>query len=145
MTSAQRPDDGFSLIEVLVAVALLGIAVAAILGGMMTSLLATDVHRKQATGETVLRSYAEATKSHAQANYAPCATTYTPAYTAPAGFSATTPVPVSYRSGATWVNASETPLSGCTATSDVVQMLDITVASDDGRSVESTQIVVRRP
>lgn len=53
-------EAGETLAEVLVAVAILGIAVAALLGGIGASATGSDVHRKQATAETVLRGYAEA-------------------------------------------------------------------------------------
>ena len=55
-----RSDDGTTLIEVIVTVAIMGIAFAVILGGMATSVLMSDVHRKQATSQTILRDYAEA-------------------------------------------------------------------------------------
>src|SRR5687767_7063174 len=62
--SVEKTEEGTSLVEVLLAVAILGIAFAALLGGMSTSAIASGIHRKQATAETVLRSAAEAVKAH---------------------------------------------------------------------------------
>lgn len=137
-------DEGFSLIEVLVAVTIMGVAVVAIISAIMTSVVASDVHRENATGETVLRSYAETTKEHAAANYAPCATTYTPTFTPVAGFTAS-PVQLAHRSGSVWVDGAPSACSSATPPTDVVQRLTLQVQSDDGHSTESTQIVVRKP
>jgi prepilin-type N-terminal cleavage/methylation domain-containing protein len=56
-------ERGLSLIEVLVTVAILGLAFVTILGGMTVSIAGSDVHRKQATSQTVLRNLAEYLKS----------------------------------------------------------------------------------
>lgn len=54
---------GFSLVEVLVAVAILGIAFAALLGAMATSIQTSDLHRQQAETQAVLASAVERVKS----------------------------------------------------------------------------------
>lgn len=56
-------DAGESLLEVLMAVAILGIASTAVLGGMVTSVLGSDIHRKQSEATAVLTSAAEVLKS----------------------------------------------------------------------------------
>lgn len=133
----ERTDEGFTLIEVLVAVTLLGVSVVAIVSGLMTGIIASDIDAKQATGETLLRSYAEATKQHVLTSYSPCAATYAPAFTPPAGYSFK-PITVQYRNGAAWSSA-------CPGGVNVVQRLTLEVSSADDRTQEVVHIVVRRP
>lgn len=55
-------DGGTSLIEILIAVMLMGVAFVSILGGMSTSILGSSLHREHAVSETIVRSVAEAIK-----------------------------------------------------------------------------------
>jgi type II secretory pathway pseudopilin PulG len=77
-------ESGTTLVEVLVAVVILGSAVAALLGGFTTSIYSSVLHRSKAKTEVVLREYAEKLKN---GGYLTCASpTPTPitedAYTA---------------------------------------------------------------
>ncbi len=56
---AHDPEAGLTLVEVLVTVLILGTAVAALLGSMAMSIVSSNVHRKQAVSETVMRSVAD--------------------------------------------------------------------------------------
>ena len=77
-------DEGSTLIETLVAVSILGISFTAVVGGMYTSTLASDAHRKQASAATYLSSYAEAVKGDP---YTACAIGYPgTSFTLPAGY-----------------------------------------------------------
>ena len=62
---------GESLIEVIMAVAILGIAIVALLGGLVTTIVGSSTHRDQSSGTAVLLSATEALKS---ATYVACAT-----------------------------------------------------------------------
>ncbi len=130
-------DDGLSLVELLVAVAIIGVAFVAILGGMTTAVLVSDIHRKQATAGTVLREFAEAVEG---AEYQGCTGASQPNYpfTAPEGFTATT--------GAVQVWDGKTPAGfvDCSATDPGLQRMRLTVASADGRASETVQILKRR-
>lgn len=66
-------EAGFSLIEVLVAVTILGIAFTALLGAMATSIHTSDLHRQQAEVQAVLGSAVERVKSP-ETDRVPCAT-----------------------------------------------------------------------
>src|SRR5205807_937704 len=70
-----RGERGDTLVEVLVAIVIVGVAFVAILGGMATSIVGSDIHRKQSTEETALASLAEAMKDDQAVPYANCATT----------------------------------------------------------------------
>lgn len=130
-------DDGLSLVELMVAVSILGIAFIAILGGMSTAVLVSDMHRKQATAGTVLREYAEAVEAAA---YQECTAGSAPAYnfSAPEGFTATRgPVHV-------WDGNTPAAFVDCGATDPGLQRIHLSVASNDGRATETVEILKRR-
>jgi prepilin-type N-terminal cleavage/methylation domain-containing protein len=79
-TERASGDAGTTLIEVLVAVALLGIASTAILTGLVTFNSESNRHREQSTAITVL-TYATETLTSSAVAYQNCATvsSYTPA------------------------------------------------------------------
>ena len=87
-----------ALVVVLAAVAILGVAVLAIVGGIGVSVLMSDVHRKQATAGAGVRDFGEAVENQVMAGgYFACAA---PAkYAAPAGFT----VPAGFTSSVTSV------------------------------------------
>jgi type II secretory pathway pseudopilin PulG len=136
-----RADDrGESLLELLVAVAILGVAVAAIIGGVGVSVLMSDVHRKQATAGAGVRDFGEAIENQVMAGgYFACAA---PAkYAAPAGFAtpagfASSVTAVKYWTGSAW--------SATCGTDSGLQQLTLQVASGDGRAREQLVVVVRK-
>ncbi len=136
-----RHEGGLSLIELLVTVAILGIAFVSILGGMSTSIIASDIHRKQAIGQTVLRSYADALK---RAAYEDCATSSsyaTVVITPPAGFDTPVITDVDH-----WTPDSN-PVAfqdACPSTDAGIQRITLSVQSSDSRAVETVQILKRR-
>lgn len=67
-----RHDLGETLIEVIMAVLLLGLAVVAIVGAVASLIIGSDIHRQQASGTAVLLSAAETMKSASPA-YVACA------------------------------------------------------------------------
>lgn len=56
---APRRDRGESLIEVLLSVTIMSIAVVAVVGALATAVRLSDVHRKQATANVLVRDIAE--------------------------------------------------------------------------------------
>src|SRR5262245_7635352 len=89
----KRRDAGETLIEVLITMIILGGAIAALVGGISTTVLLSSRHRDLATANALLRSYAEAIKENARTGYQPCATTYnnlTGRYVQPTGWATPT-------------------------------------------------------
>jgi Mg-chelatase subunit ChlD len=80
-----------TLVEVLVAIAILGLAIAGITAGLGTASSASAAHRRTVNADTVVRDYAEAIKQYVRAgNYANCAASGTYKsnliYTPPTGY-----------------------------------------------------------
>lgn len=129
-------EAGSTLVEVLVAVVILGTAFAAILGGMSTSSIASDLHRKQATAETVLRSLAEWVK--AQPYDDDC----------PAGYSTSgLRVPSGYEVAITgvqyWSGDNPATFSSCLVDRGL-QLVSLQARSTDGRATEAVQVLKRK-
>jgi type II secretory pathway pseudopilin PulG len=137
-------DRGETLVELVVALGIMSVAVVAIVGGVGTSILMSDVHRKQATAGAYLRDYAEAIEKDVAAS--PSAYTATPSCTP--SYASGFPVPSGYTAqitAASFWNGS-TFLTPCNAAADIgVQRISLRVASSDGRATETLDIIVRRP
>ena len=143
MTCPQRSlgrsgsESGFSLIEVLIAVSIVGITFVGLLGAMATTVLSSGRHRAQAVAEVEVRRYAELVT----------AATWDPA----GGYSASG---VGYVVGpagsAPYSLVSDAPVTSCSPVacgSVGVQIQTITVAvhSADGEVQEPVQLVKRAP
>jgi len=135
-------DRGETLLELVVAVAIMGVAIVAIIGGMSVGIMMSDIHRKQATAGTAARDYAETAEAWVAAGHYDASTTpvYTPAtvhYSAPAGYTATQ-VSVSCWTGAgAW--------QSCASNQKGLEQLTVQVASNDGRASERVAVVLRKP
>jgi len=140
MRTRKRPgsnDDGETLIELIIAVAIMGITVVAIVGGIATSILISDIHRKQTTAGAYVRSYAEAVAGHYDASASPSYLPSAVGFAAPTGFTA------AVTSVKCW-NDTSGVFSGCTA-ANALQQVTLSVASTDSRASESLVVVVRQP
>jgi Tfp pilus assembly protein PilV len=145
-----RPSSerGAALIEILVAMAILGISAAALLGGVVTVARTSSSHSQQAKAESVLTSAAEALRDPAVARVT-CATAGEPSYlaavqgtTMPGGWvgaSAVTITSVLYWDGTGF----GTPCRDTTTLGNLLrlQLVTIQVTSPDGRNVESVAVV----
>lgn len=65
MRRARSGESGYSLVEVLVTITIVGISAAVIVGGMGVAIVGSDHHRKQAVGQASIRNFAEAVKAAA--------------------------------------------------------------------------------
>jgi len=138
-----RTDRGETLVELVIAVAILGIAGVAILGGLMMSVRTSVMHRNDATSGAYVRSFAEAIQTDVDTNgYKTCANAAS-GYAGvavpdlPAGY-ATSVTSVQSWNGAAW--------GACTA--DGIQRLDlkVTTPGDDAHKADETlTVILRRP
>ncbi|MBV9822901.1 MAG: prepilin-type N-terminal cleavage/methylation domain-containing protein [Actinobacteria bacterium] len=135
-------DRGETLLELLIALAILAIAVVAVVGGLLASILASDIHRKQSTAGAAVRDYGETVEKYvAGTGYAACASpsSYAPAtvgFSAPSGYAASA-LMVRYWSGSAW--------STSCGTDTGLQQLTLQVASSDTRAAEQLVVVLRKP
>lgn len=142
--AGRRSESGATLIEILVAVVVIGVGFVAILGGLGTSFALSAFHREQARTEAEVRRYAEAVKVAAYS--ATCPATYTKVgipFVDGADFTADEPVVVDYRSAST---GGTTPCSTVTTPVDErpLQVVRLTVTSaKDSRAVETIDVIKR--
>jgi prepilin-type N-terminal cleavage/methylation domain-containing protein len=143
----QRDDRGETLIELVVAVAILGIAAVAILGGLMVGIRTSVMHRNDATGGAYVRSFAEAIQANVDNNgYKTCANASAgyasiPVPDLPAGYTRSVTAVQSWN-GSSWVP--------CTAATDAdgVQRLDLKVTTTGTAPLaaeEKLTVVLRLP
>ena len=135
-------DRGETLIELLAALSIMGVALVAIIGAFGASITMSDVHRKQASAGAAVRNYAELVTSYvAGTGYSSCAAASayaagTVGYTAPSGYAAS-PVSIKYWTGSAW--------SASCGTDSGLQQLTLSVSSTDTRAVERLVLVLRKP
>lgn len=143
----EQDQRGDTLVEVILAVAILGIVVVAVVGGMYTTVVGSDIHRKQSVATTVLTGAAEALKEPTTL-FSACAGTSHAGYNAavssvsrPSGWAAPVITSVDYWDGTTFTAACyDTAAYGRLLR---LQRITLTVSSPDGRSVESLELVKR--
>ena len=141
MQPRSRPssnDKGETLLEVLIAVAIMGIAVVAIVGGIATSILMSDIHRKETTAGAYVRNYAETL----QRSYTLCVAGTAPNYASilaqQSGFNLPTAT-VKFWDGTSFSS------SNCPATDPGLQQVTLTLRSTDSRASESLVVMLRKP
>jgi Tfp pilus assembly protein PilV len=137
-----RDERGESLLELLVAVVIMGVTVVAVVGALAVGARTSDIHRKQATAGTSARGYAETVgRRVAGGIYTGCAPTSaiapaTVGFAVPAGYTASV-VSVKYWNGSSFA---------ATCGSDTgLQQVVVQLASTDGRATERATVVVRKP
>ena len=156
--------DGFSLVEILVTIAIVGVAFAAILTGLATAIRVSDAHRKQSTTDGLVRNAAEVVKDSVRNPYQNCATTYsTSSLSVPTGYQIA--VSVQYWSGASptglnyapaFSGSCPTPVASSDPAAQVcpamvglavkdcgMQLVTVTASSVDGQATERVQLIKR--
>jgi type II secretory pathway pseudopilin PulG len=154
-SQSTRDDRGETLVELMVALAIMGTAVIALVGGIGTFVQTSDIHRKQAKSQAYLREFAEtlqASMATYPTGYVACSTanpggdpspTYQTRYSVPAADQATyTPVVTAV---AVW-NRTTSTYTKCPAAGDGgVQRVSLQVSTQDGRASETLDIILRKP
>jgi type II secretory pathway pseudopilin PulG len=124
-----RSERGSTLVEVLIAMAIMGTAVVAIIAGMSSLFTSSGQGRQSTTAGIVARDYAEALQLAVAQPNVWCSTSYTVVYTPPSGYSVTP----SY--SACPVNNSSTPQ---------FQTVTLTVTEPNTKT-ETLRMAVRKP
>jgi prepilin-type N-terminal cleavage/methylation domain-containing protein len=154
-------DGGFTLIETLVALVIMGIAVTGIIGGYVTATAGTTSHQSDARAAAVLVNAVEQLRA---ATYVNCATTSTPSYktalasaTLPSAWASSTPTvvmtSVRYWNGsgfsATCDPTTEATLTSCSGVASgaevagSMQLIAVSVTSPDNKATDSLTFVKR--
>lgn len=145
-TTSRMSERGDTLLEVLIAVVILGIAGTAIMSGFASSIVLSAVHRKLATtasdsgnfGELLDKAIDDKTIA-----YKPCPSA-TAAYSSPPGFTpaannTSAVTAVDYWNGTSFVGA-------CPPGGDQgVQRVSVSVTNTDTRAISRVQIIIRKP
>ncbi len=138
---------GETLVEVLVAVVILGIAGVAIMSGLMLSVKASDMHRKETTGGAYVRSYAEAIQRYvASGHYTSCAAAND--YNVAAVTNQISDLPSSFtpnQAAARSVGPNGVAASLPCSSDSGLQQVTLSVKSNDGRADETLTVVLRKP
>jgi prepilin-type N-terminal cleavage/methylation domain-containing protein len=137
MTARRGSDTGFSLVESIVAIAILGIAVVAIVGALGTAASTTGLQARQADADAALRSGAEAIKSQP---YVACPGV--PAYST-AGTTLAPGMTVSLSSVEHWNGA--TFVAACPASDGGFQRVTLQADAAGGTFVRTLEFIKRRP
>ena len=148
--SSPRPlgsQDGFSLPEVVVTIAIVAVAFTAILGGMMVMITSSSLQRKQATADTLVRDAAEWVKDSATNTYLNCAgqNAYSlSGVTPPSGYTVVI-TQVRYWNGVGPSSSAYTPTfsSSCPSPDAGLQQITLQASSADGQAVETVQVIKR--
>jgi type II secretory pathway pseudopilin PulG len=135
---ARKDQRGETLVEILVTIAVVGITLTGILGGIALAVSSSGQQQGRGTAETVLRDEAEALASPSVA-YVPCATpsSYHPPYAPPAGWTASIST-VRYWNGQTpagWLTTCPSPDAG---------LQRLTLTATDGNVTETVDVLERR-
>jgi type II secretory pathway pseudopilin PulG len=129
-----------TLVELIITIAITGVAITAIVWGMMTSITVSGVHRREATADTLARDAAEAVID-AQQPYSPAGNYTLPA--APSGYSVSIQTPIEF---CTVASTAATFTSNCSSSNPDtgVQRITIVARSTDGQATETVQVLKRR-
>lgn len=128
-------DSGLSLLESLLAIAIMTTSFAALVGGMRTYVFSSGIHREQASAARIVRAFAESVKAETYVDCA-AATDYGTDFAAPPGFQ-TSVTAVAYWDGGSWASA-------CPATDHRLERVTLSVRSSGGTE-ESVDVVLRDP
>lgn len=133
---ARPTDAGESLVELLVSIAIFGVAVLAILGALTMSASSSSLHEGQAQAQNKLRNWAEQLSG---ATYVECATA--------AQIAAAAPVPTGGSVGGVqyWNTATKSFGGSCSSSGLQRATLNFSAPSSLGSFTQSLDVVLRKP
>lgn len=138
----RRADQGDTLIEVMIAVAILAIAGVALIGSVLTSITASSEHRFLTLNDVYIKSYSDAAIQQIERASSPlfsdCASTYS--LVKPSDIPSNYPIVISsieYWTGSAWGTS-------CTPGSDQAQLITVQVQSPT-QIVTTLSFAVRDP
>jgi len=134
MTRRRHADDGFTLVEVIAAVALMAIAFAAILGGMAMFVRAQRAQSIRADLDTKVRTAAEAVLA---APYVSCASSYS--ISVPSGYTAA--AKVSYWDG----NMGPAGFTNTCTTDNGLQQVSVTITYTSTGAADTLTVGKKQP
>lgn len=141
-------DSGFTLIELLVAVLILGLAVSAILGGYITAVVASSLHRQQASVHSLVIDFAESIQAETYKACASAANAYGAWYSLPSQFDPAqyeVPAITEYRYWDGNTPAGWVPFATCNSSGDQgLQSLELRAASRSDQQTETLVIYKRK-
>jgi prepilin-type N-terminal cleavage/methylation domain-containing protein len=139
-------EAGFSLAEIVITIAIVGITFTAILGGLITAITVSSQHQKQATADTLARSAAEWVKDPIRNAYVNCADVSTYGLTGvsvPAGYSVSVSS-VEFWNGTAPSGGAYSPTFQSSCGSDPgLQRITITAFGPGAAATETLQVVKR--
>lgn len=144
--SASVKDAGDTLVEAIIAIAIVAIAAGALIGALLTSITSSSSHRSLAVDDSVARSFAESAKNQIQRQSSPlftsCATpaSYS-AVAAPTGIGNYT---VQITAVRYWDSASSTFTGATCPTPNKLQLVTV-VATSPTNVKQGISFVVRDP
>jgi prepilin-type N-terminal cleavage/methylation domain-containing protein len=138
-------DAGFSLVEIVITIAIVGVTFSAILGGLFTSITVSALQRTEATADTVARSAAEIVKDSQRNPYSNCAGAGHYSLTGlsvPGGFSVQI-TKVEYWDGQPVPAGSAVNFVSTCPPDGLMQRITISATSSDGQATETVQVIKR--
>jgi type II secretory pathway pseudopilin PulG len=135
-----RSERGDTLVEVLIAIAVVGISSTALLAGLATAINLSGTHRGQANADVVLVSAADSVKNQ---TYVACPSVSTASYNPTQGVSLPAGWSNSNLTISTVKGWNGSAFVACPATDGKLQLVTITATTPDGRSTESVDVVKR--
>lgn len=141
MKLSLHDESGLSLIEVIVTALVLSLTFVAFMSGLWSTILASDLHRKRAGVETLLRSYAEHIET--EDYVAGCAASYGSAFSIPPAYQG---YAVSVTAITFWNGDNPSTYGGCSNDSGVQQLtLEASFSSTTtASSVNEARVVYKR-
>jgi len=122
-------EAGDSLIEIILAMVIIGAVVSALLAAIVTNQNGSTAARSFVTADHVLRNYAESVKQTVRTSCTAPGVVWTPSYTAPAGYT---------------ISSLSSAMRTCPAVTSV-QQVDLSVTLPNGSTVKRLSIAVRTP